>query len=78
MKKRTMLPLLGLGLMSSMAFAEPPRRKRDDKVYSPSFSSKIYGVGPLSQNKKIRKGAGKRMSRAERKRYYGKQHKETL
>lgn len=61
--------------MKKRAIAEPPRRKRDEKVYSPSFNSKIHGVGPLSQNKKVRKGAGKRMSRAERKRYYEKQSK---
>lgn len=73
MRNRFVAPILGLSLMA-MPFGEPPRRERDTKVYSPRLMHKDTPSVPftLIDNKKVRKGAGKRMSRAERKRFYKK------
>lgn len=55
-----------LPLMAMSGYPEPPRRE-DTKVYSQPFDSRVHGIGQLSVSKKVRKGAGRRLSRAQRK-----------
>lgn len=74
-KSRVFLGLTSLALLGSLAAGAPQaERERDTRVYSPRPMHKDTPGVPftLIDNKKVRKGAGRRLSRAQRKKLYGK------
>ena len=65
--KRKFASLLASAFIPLMGMSDYPQRREDTKVYSQPFDSRIHGIGQLSVSKKVRKGAGRRLSRAQRK-----------